>query len=75
VARDEILSLRQGPGVELWPLERFKDLLANAASLAPILCAFLNQPEGGVLLVGVRRDGLVRGIALDRSQRDCIRQV
>lgn len=73
--KGEILSVKQGPGVELWSVERYHQLKSNYGKLAAILCSFLNRSEGGVLIIGAERNRLVQGIPLNREQKDKIRQM
>ena len=75
VTKGSLLLVSQGPGVELWLVARFTDLMESTASLAALLCGFLNGKEGGVLYIGVERGGKVWGLPLDRAQRDKVRQL
>ena len=75
VTKGSLLSISQGPGVELWLVARFTDLMDSTAPLAALLCGFLNGKEEGVLYIGVERGGKVRGLPLDRAQRDKVRQL
>ena len=65
----------QGRTVELWHLESYRELLRSYAAMAAVICGFLNQREGGVLYVGVRRSREVVGLPLGRKERDEVRQV
>ena len=52
----------------------YSDLKHRLAGLAAFICGFLNQGEGGELLIGVEEGGRVRGLSLDRKRRDEARQ-
>jgi len=71
--RDYILSEKHSIGVELWDAERKFDVDNN--QLAVLICGFLNTRAGGTLYAGVKRNGLVRGIPLERKDRDTMRQM
>jgi len=71
--RDYILSEKHSVGVELWDTERKQELDKN--QLAVLICGFLNTQAGGTVYAGVKRNGLVRGIHLERKDRDNLRQM
>jgi hypothetical protein len=71
--RDYILSEKHSIGVELWDTERKLELDKN--QLAVLICGFLNTQAGGTIYAGVKRNGLVRGIPLERKDRDNLRQM
>jgi len=73
LTRDFILSEKHSIGVELWDAERKTEVDNNR--LAVFICGFLNSKAGGILYAGVRRNGLVRGIPLERKDRDNMRQM
>eukprot|EP00092_Neocalanus_flemingeri_P037749 GFUD01041097.1.p1 GENE.GFUD01041097.1~~GFUD01041097.1.p1 ORF type:complete len:1056 (+),score=428.40 GFUD01041097.1:696-3863(+) len=73
LVRDYILSEKHSIGVELWDTERKQDL--NNNQLAVLICGFLNTQAGGTIYAGVKRNGLVRGIPLERKDRDTMRQM
>ena len=72
LTRDQRLPHAQGPGVHLWGITAFPDLLAptTRATLAAILSSFLNRPQGGLLFLGVKRSRKVLGVPLAMEQRE-----
>jgi len=73
LVRDYILSEKHSLSVELWDIERKQQLDKN--QLAVLICGFLNTQTGGTIYAGVKRNGLVRGVPLDRKDRDNTRQM
>lgn len=48
----------------------------NSVSTRPVarsLCAFLNSDKCGTVYLGIRKDGVVAGLRIDRKQRDQLR--
>ena len=72
LTRDYVLSESQSLTAELMDAE-YLDLIAPN-KLATFLCGFLNSEEGGTIYVGVKNNGLIRGVLLNRKQRDYMRQ-
>jgi len=73
LTRDFILSEKHSISVELWDAERKSELDNNR--LAVLICGFLNSKAGGTIYAGVKRNGLVRGVPLERKDRDNMRQM
>merc|ERR1719290_589795 len=71
LTRDFIFSEKHSISVELWDVERKSELDNNR--LAVLICGFLNTKAGGTIYAGVKRNGLVRGVPLERKDRDNIR--
>jgi len=49
---------------------------SNNVSTRPVarsLCAFLNSDKCGAVYLGIRKDGVVAGLKIDRKQRDILR--
>merc|ERR1719427_1586755 len=70
--RGDVLKEQPGLQVELWDVERVHMLCPNTLSV--MLCAMLNTREG-VVWVGVGRDGVVKGVRMNRHERDKTRQM
>ena len=77
LARQSLVGVAQGEGVELWGVTRYRALLTEhaAATLATTLVAFLNRGDGGTVLIGVKRDGTLKGLGLSREQEEEVRAV
>jgi len=73
LTRDFIFSEKHSINVELWDVERKSELDNNR--LAVLICGFLNTKAGGTIYAGVKRNGLVRGVPLERKDRDTMRQM
>jgi len=73
LTRDFIFSEKHSISVELWDVERKSELDNNR--LAVLICGFLNTRAGGTIYAGVKRNGLVRGVPLERKDRDTMRQM
>jgi len=73
LTRDFIFSEKHSISVELWDVERKSELDNNR--LAVLICGFLNTRVGGTIYAGVKRNGLVRGVPLERKDRDTMRQM
>jgi ATP-dependent DNA helicase RecG len=70
--KEEInLLIKQGEG---YNLELKKSLPSKASELAEEICAFANA-AGGVLLIGIDDEGVIRGINLDNNHRSRIQNI
>jgi len=72
LTRDYIFSEKHSNNVELWDIERKGDFDKN--DVAILVCGFLNSKDGGCIYAGVKKNGLIRGIPLERKDRDIVRQ-
>ena len=66
--RNFLLTRKHSATTELIEVERYRDIDSNI--LAKVICGMLNTSAGGTLYLGVKRNQLIKGIKLDRHQRD-----
>ena len=68
LTKNHILSVKQSVRVELCEAERFFEI--DIGLLATQICGMLNTVNGGTIYLGVKRNGIIKGIRLDRKQKD-----
>ena len=66
--RNFLLTRKHSATTELMEVERYRDIDSNI--LAKVICGMLNTSAGGTLYLGVKKNQLIKGIKLDRHQRD-----
>ena len=68
LTRNYLLSARHGLRTELCDVDRFHNI--DLGQLATLVCGLLNTHAGGAIYLGVKQNGLIKGVKLDRKQRD-----
>ena len=68
LTRNYLLSARHGLRTELCDVDRFHNI--DLGQLATLVCGLLNTHTGGAIYLGVKQNGLIKGVKLDRKQRD-----
>ena len=68
IVRNFVLNQKQSVDTELMMAERLYEV--DADYLATVVCAMLNSKQGGTIFIGVKTNGVIRGIKLDRHKRD-----
>ena len=68
IVRNFVLNQKQSVDTELMMAEKLYEV--DADYLATVVCAMLNSKQGGTIFIGVKTNGVIRGIKLDRHKRD-----
>lgn len=68
LTRDYVINMKQSLSTEMIMAEKFFDI--DSGHLATVICAMLNSRVGGNIFIGVKTNGLIRGVKLDRHKRD-----
>ena len=68
LTRNQLLSVKHSVRVELCEAERFFEI--DVGFLATQICGMLNTVNGGRIFLGVKRNGIIKGVRLDWKQRD-----
>lgn len=72
--KNHILSVKHSFKVELSEVERFCDI--DVGFLSTQICGMLNTKTGGSIYLGVKRNGVINGVRLERQKKDkvCTRE-
>ena len=68
LTKNHILSVKHSIKVELCEAEKFIDI--DAEFLTTQICGMLNTEKGGAIYLGVKRNRIIKGVRLDRKQKD-----
>ena len=68
LTKNHILSVKHSVRVELCEAERFFEI--DIGLLATQICGMLNTVNGGTIYLGVKRNRIIKGVRLDRKQKD-----
>ena len=68
LTKNHLLSVKHSIKVELCEAEKFIDI--DVEFLTTQICGMLNTVNGGAIYLGVKRNGIIKGVRLDRKQKD-----
>ena len=68
LSKNHLLSVKHSIKAELCEAERFFEI--DVGFLSSQICGMLNTVTGGSIYLGVKRNGVIKGIRLDRKQKD-----
>ena len=66
--KNQLLSVKPSARDELCEAERFFDI--DVGFLTTQICGMLNTEAGGSIYLGVKQNRIIRGVRLDRKQKD-----
>ena len=66
--RDFLLNKKRSITTEMVNVERFFNV--NQSEIATLVCGMLNSDDGGTIYLGVNTNSIIKGVKLDRKQRD-----
>ena len=71
LTKNHLLSVKHSIKVELCETEKFIDI--DAEFLTTRICGMLNTVNGGAIYLGVKRNGVIKGVRMDRKQKDKVK--
>jgi len=71
--RDYLLNKKRSITTEMVNVERFFNI--DQSEIATLVCGMLNTDDGGTIYLGVNSNSIIKGVKLDRKQRDKTRMI